>query len=345
MAGKQRIARHAVTRRSRVVFFGTPEFAVPTLQALASSDLVELTGVVTQPDRPSGRGRRVQSPPVMIVANHLGVPVLQAPTLRDPAARSWLLERNADLFVVAAFGLILGRRTLAMPRLGALNIHASLLPRYRGASPVACAIAMGERETGVSLMQMDAGLDTGPVFARCAVEITPSDTTASLTHRLAGEGARLLMQTLPEILDESLEAVPQSGIATLTRPLVKEDGRIDWHRPAQAIVNQVRAMLPWPRAFTTLESGTQLQVHQARVIDEVPAQAVVPGQVAIAQGRLAVACGTGWVELEMAQLPGARMNTGAQLLQRRALTAGERLGTHHAPTSPPPLLVEIKSSD
>ncbi len=329
---------------SRVVFFGTPEFAVPALQALASSRIVDLVGVVTQPDRPAGRGRRLLAPPVKTFAEARGLPLLQVSTLRDAAARSWLLERNADLFVVAAFGLILGRRTLALPPRGAINLHASLLPQYRGASPVASAIANGERQTGVSLMHMEAGLDTGPVYARSYVDITDEDTTATLTERLAESGAQLLTRTLPSILDGSLPPEPQRGTATLTRPLVKEDGRVHWSRPARAIFDQVRAMTPWPRAFTTLPSGAVLQVLKAQVVDRPHGPELEPGTVAVTPGRISVICGVDALAIEVGQLAGARPNSADQLLQRRAVAHGDRLGSSQPPVQLPPLVTEVKSA-
>ncbi len=328
---------------TRVVYFGTPAFAVPALQALASSRIVDLVGVVTQPDRPAGRGRRLQAPPVKTFAEARGLPLLQVSTLRDPAARSWLIQRDADLFVVAAFGLILSRRTLAMPGRGAINIHASLLPRYRGASPVASAIANGERQTGVSLMQMEVGLDTGPVYAQSVVDITDEDTTATLTERLAESGAQLLTQTLPSILDGSLRPELQRGTATLTRPLVKEDGRIDWSRPAGDIFNQVRAMMPWPRAFTTLPSGAALQVLKAQVVDRPQRTELTPGTVFVAPGQIGVICGVDALSIEVGQLPGSRPNSAAQLLQRRAMADGDCLGSSQGPVQLPSLVTEIAS--
>ena len=328
-------------RRPRVVFFGTPDFAVPTLEALVASEHLELTGVVTQPDRPAGRGRQFHAPPVKTAAMVLGVPVLQASTLRDDKARAWLRGRGADLYVVAAFGLILGRMILTEPSLGAVNVHASLLPAYRGASPVASAIAMGEVKTGVSLMQMDAGLDTGPVYARQAIDISQEDTTASLTQKLATLGAHLLYETLPGIVDGTVTAQPQMGSATLTRPLVKADGRIDWRRRPEQIINQVRAMMPWPRAFTTSASGTQFQLLEVRV-DLGDLDLIAPaGQIMVDRGHVFVACGSGRVEIVTAQIPGARPTSGAQLVQRRALLDGERLLSDNRIHGLPPLVINV----
>lgn len=330
-----------LTDKPRVVFFGTPAFAVPTLEALALSSLVDLRGVVTQPDRPAGRGRRLQPPPVKVAADALDVPVWQASTLRDPRTRTWLIEQSCDLFIVAAFGLIFGRRTLALPRMGAINVHASLLPKFRGASPVASAIYSGERVTGVTLIQMDEGLDTGPMLAKRALNISHSATTDTITAQLASLGAQLLHDVLPEVLDRSIRAQPQVSPASLTRPLIKDDGCIDWHRRPQQIVDHVRAMVPWPRVSTTLPSGARLTILHTRVDADGNDDVGPVGRIIVEQGKLFVTCASGRVEILSAQLPGSRPITGAQLLQRRAVMDGDVLVPHGFPGTLPPLVVDV----
>lgn len=327
------------TDKPRVVFFGTPAFAVPALEALAHSSDVDLRGVVTQPDRPAGRGRRLLPPPVKTAADTLGVPVRQVSSLRDPRIRGWLQEQSSDLFVVSAFGLIFGRRTLGLPSMGAINIHASLLPKYRGASPVASAIYVGERETGVTLMQMDEGLDTGPIIASRSLDISLQATTDTLTNQLASMGAELLHEKLPGILAQSFRPHPQEGPASLTRPLVKEDGIIDWRRQPQQVVDHIRAMVPWPRASSTASSGVRLTVLEAQA--DVKGDAGSPGIVIVERGKLFVSCSSGRVEIVSAQLPGSRPTTGAQLVQRRALADGQVLVPHETMATLPPLVIDV----
>jgi len=330
-----------LTDKPRVVFFGTPSFAVPTLEVLAQSPLVDLRGVVTQPDRPAGRGRRLKPPPVKSAADALVIPVWQISTLKDPRVRTWLVEQRCDLFIVAAFGLIFGRRTLVLPTIGAINVHASLLPKYRGASPVASAIYSGEHVTGVTLMQMDEGLDTGPMLASRSLDISQSATTNTITEELASLGAELFRESLPGILRQSIHPCPQEGPASLTRPLVKEDGSIDWRRRPQQIVDHIRAMVPWPRASSDLHSGVRLTILEARAEADWNDDAGSVGRIVVERGKPFVTCGSGRMEILSAQLPGARPVSGEQLLQRRALTDGETLAPLGATGSLPPLVVDV----
>ncbi len=247
----------------RIVYFGTPTYAVPALEALLRDHRAQVTLVVTQPDRPAGRGRKLTPPPVKDVAVLHGVSVYQPEFLRTAADREPIAGQHADLFVVAAFGKIFGPKLLALPRLGAVNLHASLLPQYRGASPISAAILEGRNETGITLMRMDTGLDTGPILAQRPLAIDAQATTASLTPSLAQLGAELLIDSLGNLTDGSLAAVAQEdGAASMTRPLVKADGWIDWQMPAVEIERQVRAMWDWPRAWTTLR-GELVQIHRA----------------------------------------------------------------------------------
>ncbi len=328
--------------RTRTLFFGTPEFAVPALHALSKTTYIDLVGVITRPDRAAGRGRRVVAPPIRSQADSLGIPVFQTPTLRAPAVRHWIESRQADLFVVAAFGLILGRSMLGLPAFGAINVHASLLPLYRGASPVAAAIACGERTTGISIMRMDTGLDTGPVYSQQSVPIAGEDTAGSLTTILSTVGAALLVDTLPFILSGSLQPFAQTGKATLTRPLTKTDGWLDWQEDAATLSAHVRAMQPWPRAFTTLSSGARLQVHEAHPTVATLDNSQRPGEALVEGRRLVIRCGDGYLEILVAQPEGSSRLSAAELVQGRTIRSGERLGIESLPHPREPLVELVK---
>ncbi len=321
----------------RVVFFGTPEFAVPPLEALATDPAFQVVTAVTQPDRPSGRGRRMDSSAVKRSAEALQIPVYQPSTLRDAASRRRLEEMDADLFVVAAYGLIFGPKTLAIPRVACVNLHASLLPRYRGASPISAAILAGDDRTGVSLMVMEQGLDTGPVISAIGEEIRSDDTVTSLTSRLAARAAVLATEGLPPFARGEMSAVPQPSGATLTRPLAKSDGWLDWERPAEALERQVRAMWPWPRAWTTFGDDA-LQVHQATVVPGTTEG--VPGTVRVDRGMPAIVCGNELLRLDLVQFPGSRPVNGSDAVRGRRLRDGDILGGSPPPPQPP-LLVEV----
>lgn len=327
-----------------VVFFGSPEFAVPTLRQLASDSTFDVRLVVTQPDRPSGRGRRMTSPPVKLAAEELDLPVYQTDSLRTPVLRSPISAIDADLFVVAAFGVIFGPKVLALPRRGCVNIHASLLPAYRGASPISAAIYHGEAVTGVSLMVMDPGLDTGAVFATTEVVIDPSDTTESLTNKLAEAGATLAGSRLARYVDGALPitAQPREG-ASMTRPLVKADGWIDWSAPAGHIERLTRAMWPWPRAWTTL-NGEPFQIHRCSIRNglSVPHEPSEPGRIVRSGNDLAVRCGDGAVVLDRVQRAGGRPLDGRDLLRSQPYLEGAQLGMEGGPTRlPGPFVTEL----
>lgn len=242
---------------------GSPAFAVPTLRML--SDQYPVIGVVTQPDRPAGRGRILTPPPVKVLAQELGVPLIQPEKLREPEAQAKLQAWAPDLIVVTAFGQILRKSVLELPQYGCINVHASLLPRWRGAAPIQAAILAGDRQTGATIMRMDAGVDTGPVFAQQALDILPEDTEETLGERLSEAGAALLIQTLPGYLEGSLQPRPQPEEgATYAAMLSKEDGRLDFSQPADALARRVRAFNPWPGAFFDWQ-GSPLKVHRAHV--------------------------------------------------------------------------------
>ena len=289
----------------RVAFAGTPQFAVPALQALLESPHTVI-GVLTQPDRPQGRGRLLAPSAVKQVAAQHGLRVAQPPTLRDPAARHDLAALAPDVMVVVAYGQILPVEVLQLPRLGCLNIHASLLPRWRGAAPIQRAILAGDTETGVTLMQMDEGLDTGGLLAVRAVPIGDRATSASLGDELAALGARLLLEVLESLGSGGARAAqpqPAAG-ASYAHKLAKSEAHINWTDPAAAISRQVRAFNPWPVA-QTLFAGEQLRIHDAYAPAGIAAAAGTPGTwlglVAAPGGEvLRVACGSG--ELHVARL-------------------------------------------
>jgi methionyl-tRNA formyltransferase len=238
---------------TRIVFMGSPDFALPALRRLLESGH-EVVAVYTQPDRPAGRGRTLQAPPAKTLALAHGVPVFQPARVSAPDSVQELARLAPDLIVIAAYGQILKQPVLDIPRRGVLNVHASLLPRHRGAAPVAAAILAGDEETGVTILQTELTLDAGPILAQRRVPISPQDTTGTLTERLAEEGADLLMEVLPAWLDGSLAPTPQDASKVTYAPILhKEDGRVDWGLPAEDIWRRVRAFTPWPGAFTYLD--------------------------------------------------------------------------------------------
>lgn len=319
---------------------GTPEFACPSLEALAGERGVEVSLVVTQPDRPAGRGRRLQAPPVKQTAERLGLPIYQAASLRSAEQRQPIVDANPDLIVVVAFGLVLGKSILELPRCGCVNLHASLLPKYRGASPIPAAILSGDLETGVTLMRMERGLDTGPVLARSALDITPVDTTASLTNCLANIAAELLMANLGDLVSGKLTAVPQPIGSSLTRPLVKADGWIDWTLPVAAVERHVRAMWSWPRAWTTLPDGSSFQVHRVYIADLN--DSALPGVIVADRTGFHIRCADGWLEVATGQLAGGKALGGAQLASNRVFANEPILGQSARPTVPGPLIQAVE---
>jgi methionyl-tRNA formyltransferase len=306
---------------ARIVFMGTPGFAAPVLEALA--DAHQVVGVVTQPDRPAGRGRRLAPLPVKEVALGRGLPLYQPQSLRTPEAVAQLVAWDPDVIVVAAFGQILRQNVLDLPPHGCLNVHASLLPRWRGAAPAPAAILAGDGVTGVTIMRMDAGLDTGPILAQREESIRPDDTRATLEDRLARLGAALLVETLPAYLAGDLLPRPQpvEGM-TYAGQLRKEDGRLDWSHAAVELDRRVRAFTPWPGAFTTWR-GRRLKVLRAVPLPEWRGDAS-PGTVLALADGLAVATGEGGLRLEEVQLAGKRpMDVTAFLRGQRGFLSSQ----------------------
>ena len=297
----------------RLLFAGTPEFAVPCLRAaLEGSDVL---AVLTQPDRPAGRGRQPQMSPVKQVALEHGLAVLQPESLRDAEVQAQLAAFAPDLLVVVAYGLILPQSVLDIPRLGAWNVHASLLPRWRGAAPIQRAIEAGDAQTGVCLMQMEKGLDTGPVLLRATTPILPEDTGGSLHDRLAELGAGVLAEGLARLAaGDAPSPEPQDAArVTYAHKLDKIEARLDWNQPAAVLDRRIRAFTPWPVAEVQLD-GERLRIHRAAPVDAVGA----PGSV-LAAGRegIVVACGEGALRLEVLQRDGGRAVTAADLLNAR----------------------------
>jgi len=322
---------------ARIVFMGSPDFALPVLRRLLESTH-EVVAVYTQPDRPAGRGRALQAPPAKTLALAHGVPVLQPARVSAPDSVEELAKLAPDLIVTAAYGQILKQPVLDVPRRGVLNVHASLLPRHRGAAPVAAAILAGDEETGITILQTELALDAGPILAQRRVPISPQDTTGTLTERLAEEGADLLMEALPAWLSGSLAPTSQdASVATYAPTLHKEDGRVDWGLPAEDIWRRVRAFTPWPGAFTYLD-GQPLRLldtwplaapaggggdegQPAGTVIPCPPGAAVPGQVGFA-----VATGRGLLAIMRLQLAGRRALPAADFLRGQRGLMGKRLG-------------------
>jgi methionyl-tRNA formyltransferase len=273
----------------RIVFMGSPDFALPSLRALVGA--YDVVGVITQPDRAAGRGREVKPPPVKTLALELGLPVIQPEKLREASAMERLRAWSPDLIVVAAFGQILRPEALDLPRFGCLNVHASLLPRWRGAAPVNAAILHGDKETGVTIMKMDAGLDTGPILSQRALRIAPDETAASLFDRLSTLGADLLLETLPGYLAGTLSPRPQPGEGVTYAPMLKkEDARLDFNRPGVELARQVRAYQPWPGAFMDWQ-GAPLKIHKAHTVIIFTYVIQPPGTRTVIDGLPAVFAG------------------------------------------------------
>jgi methionyl-tRNA formyltransferase len=322
----------------RTVFFGTPDYAVPCLRALAADPRFEVSLVVTQPDRRAGRGKQLKPPPVKVAAEGLRIPVYQPATLRDAESREPLERANADVFVVAAFGLIFGKKSLAIPRQGTINLHASILPRYRGAAPVTAAILNGDRETGVSLMVVELGLDSGPVIDVARVPIEFDDTTESLTSKLARAGARLAVERIPAFVRGERLAVPQAenGVSTV-RQLEKQDGRIDWGASAETIERMVRAMWPWPRAWAGLR-GEPVQIHAAVI---APTESGLdPGTILVDKREVRVTTGSGDLRLIAVQPAGGKPISPTVWTTGKRIASGERFD-FSPPSGLPPLIQEL----
>ena len=299
----------------KILFAGTPDFSVPSLQALLDSSY-SVVAVYTQPDRPAGRGRKMVASPVKQLAMQHDIPVFQPDSLKQEAAQQQLAKLLPDLMVVVAYGLLLPSAVLAIPRLGCVNVHASLLPRWRGAAPIQRAILAGDTETGVCLMQMDAGLDTGPVLACSSCEIAADDTGSRLHDRLSMLGASLLSKNLAALENGDLKpSLQDDALASYAGKLQKSEARIDWHASATDIANKIRAFNSWPVAETRYD-GRQLRIWEAYPL--LTASNALPGTVLSAsRAGIEVACGAGRLCIRKVQLPGAR-----------AIEAGDFINAH-----------------
>jgi methionyl-tRNA formyltransferase len=290
-----------------ILFMGSPDFALPTLSAL--KDHYPVVGVVTQPDRPAGRGRVLSPPPVKTLAASLGLPVIQPRRLKEAQAMQQLNQWKPDLIVVAAFGQILKSEVLDLPRYGCINVHASLLPRWRGAAPIQAAILHGDEQSGVTIMRMDPGLDTGPILSQRSTAITPQDTAESLGNRLAQLGAELLIETLPAYIDGKISPKPQDdSLATYASMLEKEAGHLDFNQPAELLARKVRAFNPWPGAFTMWQ-GTYLKIHQAHA-KSAQTSNLEPGKTVISEGLPAITTADGLIVLDEVQPAGKKAMPG-----------------------------------
>lgn len=317
-----------MSRSLRLVFAGTPEFAAVHLQALISAGY-PIAAVYTQPDRPAGRGQKLAMSPVKQLALAHGIPVEQPPTLRDPAAQATLAALEPDLLVVVAYGLILPQAVLDIPRLGCINSHASLLPRWRGAAPIQRALEAGDAESGVTVMRMEAGLDTGPMLSKVTTALGAEDTGGSLHDRLAALGAAAVVEALPGLADGSLVGeVQDDDLATYAHKLNKDEARLDWERPAVELERRIRAFDPWPLCHTAL-AGEPLKVWAAELAAELADGQGIPGMVLDAdRSGLLVACGEGALRLTRLQLPGGKPLGFADLYnaRRERFNPGQVLG-------------------
>jgi methionyl-tRNA formyltransferase len=309
----------------RVIFCGTPEIAVPTLQRLLAAPQHRVIGVITQPDRPRGREMQTAESPVKIAARDAGLEIFQPEKIRSPEAQAWLEARAPDVALLIAYGQILPARLLSIPRFGWINLHASLLPKYRGAAPIAWAIARGETRTGITTMQVDPGMDTGPILLQKEMEIGSDETAPQLSARMAEAGAPLILQTLERLERGTLEPRPQDLAQASYAPMLKrEDGRIQWAMTAAEIYNRMRGFAPWPGTFADFRGK---RVHLWGCLadpKEVPSKAgkrAAPGAIYAESSRMFVACGANsWLELDELQ------SEGRKRMSAREFLSGARIG-------------------
>lgn len=316
------------SKECRIVFMGTPDFAVYSLKALIEQGY-NVVGVVSQPDRPKGRKRVLTPPPVKVEAENHGLPVLQPEKLRKPEAVSELLALQPELIVTAAYGQILPKAVLEAPRFGCINVHGSLLPKYRGGAPVHYAVMNGEAVTGVTIMYMAEGLDTGDMISKVEVPILEEDTTGTMFDKLAVAGASLLVETIPQLLQGKLQAVPQDHeAATYARNISREDERIDWSRSSREIFNHIRGLHPWPTAFTLWE-GNVFKVWAAEPpsADDYKAGSEAPGTVLeVADSGIRVRTGDGSIRLTVIQPFGKKAMPVSEFARSGKMWAGMLLG-------------------
>ena len=317
-------APNGAADRARTIFFGSGAFAVPIFEALRAHPRIELIGVVTAPDRPAGRGRVLRPTPIGLQARSTWAPLLQPTRLRDPEAIAALAELEPDLGVLADYGQVVPRPVLDLPKHGILNVHPSLLPRHRGATPIPATVAEGDDRAGVTIIRMDDGIDTGPIVAGQSWALTGTEGAPELEARAAREGAELLARTLDPWLAGTAPAIPQTSAgATVTRPFRRDAGRLDPGRPAVDLERQVRALQPWPGTFLETAAG-RLAVIEASVADGVGEDA--PGELVPHGDRLALATVADRLVLDRVQLAGRRPTSGDAFLRGQRALAGTRAG-------------------
>jgi methionyl-tRNA formyltransferase len=307
----------------RIIFCGTPAFGLPTLQLLLNEPEFSLKAVFTQPDRPRGRGQQPAQSPIKQAALQAGVPVHQPEKIRsDDAAAKLIAQIKPDAVVIIAYGQIIPRALLEIPRLGWINLHGSLLPKYRGAAPVQRAILAGEKQTGLTTMRIDAGLDTGAILEQLPINVGPDETAAELLGRMSGLGAPMMLETLRKLERGELVPKPQdNSLATFAPPLKKEEGRIDWGQPAPAIYNRIRAFDPWPGAYTQFR-GRMCHIWGKPAGNDLPIGSTDCGTILSKSGKIFVACGQStWLQLEFVQLEGRRRFTALEFANGARITA------------------------
>jgi methionyl-tRNA formyltransferase len=311
----------------KIIFCGTPAFALPSLRDLIAQTDSQIAGVVTQPDRPRGRGKEVASSPVKDAAAAAGIPVYQPQKIRAEESYEYFRDAAPDVVVIIAYGQIIPARLIEIPRLGWINLHGSLLPKYRGAAPIHWAIAKGETRTGLTTMQIDAGLDTGPMLLKHETEIAPDETAPELYARLAEAGAPLIVETLRGLASGTITPTPQDNSqATLAPPLKKDDGRINWSLPAQTIYNRIRGFHPWPGAFTTFR-GKQCAIWGKPAPDQSGVTST-PGTIRANSADVDVTCGAETaLRLEFVQLEGRNKISAREFANGARLQPNERFGT------------------
>jgi methionyl-tRNA formyltransferase len=311
----------------RIVFCGTPEFAVPSLRQLAERPEFSIDAVITQPDRPRGRGQHVSSSPVKDAALEIGLHVYQPETIKSESSQEFLKRVAPDAVVIIAYGQIIPARLLTIPRLGWLNLHASLLPRYRGAAPIHWAIANGETVTGLTTMQIDKGMDTGPTLLRREVEIGPDESSPELAARMSALGAELIADSLLRFDRREIFPVPQDAQNASYAPILKkEDGRIDWSQPAQQIYNRMRAFVPWPGAFTTFRQQT-CNVWGRPESRGMAGENMQPGEIISSTKELYVVCGEGsCLRAESVQIEGRKKLSAREFANGARIVSGDRFG-------------------
>ncbi len=303
----------------RVIFMGTPDFAVPSLQALLDRG-DDICAVFTQPDKPKGRGHKLQPPPVKELALRHSLPVLQPDTLRDEAVQESIAELEPDAIIVVAYGKLLPPKVLSVPRLGCINVHGSLLPKYRGAAPIQWAVINGEKTAGVTTMFMAEGMDTGDMLLKSETEVGPEETSGELFDRLKLLGAKLLSETLDKLEQGELKAIPQDGTqATLAPLLKKEMSALDWSEPAQRIHDRIRGLNPWPCAAAVLD-GKRIKLLASQVIEGEG----IPGTAYNLDGELAAACGRGMLRITELQADTGKRMSGKDYLLGHTLKEGAR---------------------